>query len=311
MKTAPLVSVIVPCWNGSSYLAQAVDSVRAQSMADWECIIVDDGSTDGTPEVAARLAEADRRIRLARQRRRGIGAARNRGIDLARGLYIQFLDADDAILPDKLALQLTALRGLPAPALAYCDYANVLTLDIERLVLPGPSRVPPRLDHERPLADLARGWETSLSIPVHCFLLERRIFTEFGIRFHERLPSHEDWDCWMRVLELKPTLRYVDQTLAVYRRRPDSVSSNRRLMRRGFLRAVELQLRRHRLDPDLAALLAAKRAEVLARYRDMTLAARLRRATLGGMSVFRAVVPAPVRRRLGPVLRSWLERSPP
>ncbi len=309
MKRAPLVSVIVPCWNDSSYLLQAIDSVRAQSMADWECIIVDDGSTDGTPEVAAGLVEADRRIRVARQRRRGIGAARNRGIDLARGPYIQFLDADDAILPDKLALQLAALRGLPAPALAYCDYANVL--DLERLLLPGPSRVPPRLDHEGPLADLARGWETSVSIPAHCFLLERRIFTEFGIRFNERLPSHEDWDCWMRVLELKPTLRYVDQTLAVYRRRPDSVSSNRRLMRRGFLRAVELQLRRHRHDPDLAALLAAKRAEVLARYRDMTLAARLGRAILGGIGVFRAVVPAPVRRRLGPVLRTWLERQPP
>ena len=311
MKAPPLVSVIVPCWNASAHLAQALDSVRAQSMADWECIVVDDGSTDDTPEVAARLTEADHRIRVARQRRRGIGAARNHGIDLARGLYIQFLDADDAILPDKLALQLAALRGLPAPALAYCDYANVLTLDIERLVLPGLLRVPPRLDHERPLADLARGWETAVSIPVHCFLLERRIFTEFGIRFDERLPSHEDWDCWMRVFELKPTLRYVDQTLAVYRRRPDSVSSNRWLMRRGFLRAVELQLRRHRHDPDLTAVLAAKRAEVLARYRDVAPAARVGRAILGGIGVFRAVVPAPVRRRLGPVLRSWLERQPP
>jgi glycosyltransferase involved in cell wall biosynthesis len=307
VKTAPLVSVIVPCWNGSSYLAQALDSVRAQSMADWECIIVDDGSTDGTPEVAARLTEADRRIRVARQRRRGIGAARNRGIDLARGLYIQFLDADDAILPDKLTLQLAALRGLPAPALAYCDYATALTLDVERLVLPGPFYLPPRLDHERPLADLARGWETSVSIPAHCFLLERRIFTEFGIRFHERLPNHEDWDCWMRVLDLKPTLRYVDQTLAVYRLRPDSVSSNRRLMRRGFLRAVELQLRRHRHDPDLAAILAAKRAEILARYSDMAPAARMRRAILRGIRVGGAVVPPPVRRRMGPVLRSWLE----
>ena len=74
MKTAPLVSVIVPCWNGSSYLAQALDSVRGQSMADWECIIVYGGSTDGTPEVAARLTEAGRRIRVARQRQRGIGA---------------------------------------------------------------------------------------------------------------------------------------------------------------------------------------------------------------------------------------------
>jgi len=308
VKTAPLVSVIVPCWNDSSYLAQALDSVRAQSMADWECIIVDDGSTDNTPEVAARLAEADRRIRVARQPRRGIGAARNRGIDLAGGLYIQFLDADDAILPDKLAVQLAALRGLPAPALAYCDYANVLTLDIERLVLPGPFRLPPRLDHERPLADLARSWETSVSIPAHCFLLERRIFAEFGIRFDERLPSHEDWDCWMRVLDLKPTLRYVDQALALYHRRPGSVSSNRRLMRRGFLRAVELQLRRHRHDADLAAVLAAKRAEVLARYSDMAPSARLRRAILG---VVRAVMPAPVRRRLRPVLRGWLEREPP
>jgi glycosyltransferase involved in cell wall biosynthesis len=304
VKAAPLVSVIVACWNGSAYLAQALDSVRAQSVADWECIIVDDGSTDSSLDIAARLADADSRIRVVRQRRRGLAAARNRGIDLARGLYIQFLDADDAILPDKLALQLATLRGLPKPALAYCDYANVLSLDFERLVVPGPFYLSPRLDHQQPLADLARRWETSLSIPAHCFLFQREIFGEFGIRFFEQLPNHQDWDCWMRILELKPALCYVDQTLALYHRRPGSLSANRRRMRRGFLRAVDLQLRRHRHDADLTAVLAAKRMDVLASYADATLAARFQRALRSGI---RAVLPASAHARLDATLNRWLK----
>lgn len=107
--TAGLVSVVVPVFDGARFLAEAVESVRAQTYAPVEILVVDDGSTDGTAEVAGRLPG----IRYAWQEHAGIGAARNRGVVMARGEVLAFLDADDVWLPDKLARQMAILREAP------------------------------------------------------------------------------------------------------------------------------------------------------------------------------------------------------
>lgn len=101
----PLVSVIINVYNGEAYLAEAIDSVQAQTYAHHELIVVDDGSTDGTAGVAARYGDA---VRYLRQENAGIGAARNFGIEHARGEYLAFLDADDRFVADKLERQLAA-----------------------------------------------------------------------------------------------------------------------------------------------------------------------------------------------------------
>ena len=101
-----LVSVIIPVYNCETYLAEAIDSVLAQTYAPVEIIVVDDGSTDGSAQVAARYAP---RVRCLHQENSGIGAARNRGIEQASGNLLAFLDADDLWSPDKLARQVVAL----------------------------------------------------------------------------------------------------------------------------------------------------------------------------------------------------------
>ena len=101
----PFVSVIINVYNGEAYLAEAIDSVQAQTYAHRELIVVDDGSTDGTAGVAARYGDA---LRYLRQENAGIGAARNLGIEHARGEYLAFLDADDRFVADKLERQLAA-----------------------------------------------------------------------------------------------------------------------------------------------------------------------------------------------------------
>ena len=93
----PAVSVIIPCYNHAHYLCRAVQSVLAQTYADWEAIIVDDGSTDNTREVATRFS--DPRVRYIYQENRGLSAARNTGISAAQGSYLAFLDADDELEP--------------------------------------------------------------------------------------------------------------------------------------------------------------------------------------------------------------------
>jgi GT2 family glycosyltransferase len=116
----PLVSVILPTYNRGPLLQQAVASVVAQTFGDWELIVVDDGSTDrtddanDTDDTAARVARVgDPRIRLLARSHGGAAAARNAGLDAARGHWVAFLDSDDLWLPDKLERQLSALRNHP------------------------------------------------------------------------------------------------------------------------------------------------------------------------------------------------------
>jgi glycosyltransferase involved in cell wall biosynthesis len=111
MQSESLVSIIIPVFNCERYLAEAIESVLAQTYRPLEIIIVDDGSTDGSADVAKGFA--DPQIRYCYQPNSGQGAARNRGTNLARGSFLAFLDADDVWLTDKLALQIAALEGNP------------------------------------------------------------------------------------------------------------------------------------------------------------------------------------------------------
>lgn len=117
----PLVSVVVPFWNVRSFLAEAIESVIAQTMPAWELLLVDDGSTDGSAQIARRYVERmPARIRYLaheRQQNRGVAASRNLGICHARASYVAFLDADDVWVPNKLARQMAILDAEPEAAM--------------------------------------------------------------------------------------------------------------------------------------------------------------------------------------------------
>jgi glycosyltransferase involved in cell wall biosynthesis len=108
----PLVSIITPVYNAAATLRRAWESVRAQSYAAWEHIVVDDGSTDTTPEILRELAP-DSRVKTMRIANRGPGAALNHGIDIAAGEFFAFLDADDEYLPEHVAAHVRAMQGHP------------------------------------------------------------------------------------------------------------------------------------------------------------------------------------------------------
>ena len=109
-ESKPLVSVVIPVYNGERYLADAVESVLSQTHQPIEAIVVDDGSTDGSADVVKGFAPL---VRYCFQPNSGVGAAMNRGIDLAQGTFIAFLGADDLWVGDKLALQMAVLEGDP------------------------------------------------------------------------------------------------------------------------------------------------------------------------------------------------------
>lgn len=116
-----LISIIVPCYNYGHFIAETLDSVGAQTLSSWECIVVDDGSTDNSREVISSFVAADSRFRYIRKESAGVSAARNTGIRAARGACIQFLDADDLMESGKLAAQKRFLDLHPEVDVVYGD----------------------------------------------------------------------------------------------------------------------------------------------------------------------------------------------
>lgn len=120
MKSAPRVTVVVPLYNKAASVERALASIAGQTLTDFEALIVDDGSTDESADIAAAFPDA--RFQLVRQPNRGPGAARNRGLALAQSEIVAFLDADDAWLPEYLDWAVDALCQTPEAAACACSY---------------------------------------------------------------------------------------------------------------------------------------------------------------------------------------------
>jgi glycosyltransferase involved in cell wall biosynthesis len=265
----PCVSVIIPCFRQAQFLPSAIASLQSQTLVDWEAIIIDDGSPDNTRQVATEWASRDARVRYHHQANGGLSNARNAGLALATGEFIQFLDADDVLLPDKLYLQVRKLSDDSNPAdLCIGDYyaANVETplVRIEYYVPPFPKGI-------SLLESVIKDWECSISIPVHCYLLRRDFLSSHGVRFDESLPNHEDWDFLVRLLVCNPHVTFDQNAQAVYCQHASSMCRDIKKprdiekLRDGFLRAIENNLSRP-LPRGLDALLREKRTDVLNRY---------------------------------------------
>jgi len=209
---SPKVSVIMPVYNASRWLARPVESVLAQSHHNLELIAVDDGSADDSVERIERYALADTRIRVVRQPvNGGVAAARNTGLSLARGDYIAFLDADDWWHPRKVELQLAAMRASGA-RVSYASYQRVA--EDGRLL----SRVTPpaRVTWRQMLASNFIGHLTGM----YARELNDARFQRIG---------HEDYVFWLSQVKRAGHAVRVDhdEPLAYYLVRDGSVSSNK------------------------------------------------------------------------------------
>jgi glycosyltransferase involved in cell wall biosynthesis len=263
------VSVIVPVYNGSRFISDTLESVRRQTVADWECIVIDDGSTDDTAAVVKGQIAGDDRFRYVHQPNGGLSAARNAGLDRARGEYLQFLDADDVLLPGKLAEQLEVMAREGAPV-SYTDYRTGSASDIyleESFYKPAKLRsVDPDRSTGELLVELIARWESLLIIPPHCWLFHAAVFQDNGLRFDTSLPNHEDFDCWVNVFRLRPKIVYLDKKLVIYRVSEGSMSRNMLKMGEGFLQVLENQRKKGRQPAAVKRALRRKRRETLRRY---------------------------------------------
>ena len=257
----PLVSVVVPTFNYARFIVQTLDSLHAQTYENWECVVVDDGSTDDTREVVAGVAARDARVRYFRQENRGQPAALNAGLRLLNGELLQILDADDLIEPRKLELHTACLLERPDVDIVYGEARYFRGNDVgERLHTmrgedtprePGVSGAGREVLHR-----LVRSNITTVNAP----LMRRRVVEAVG-EFDERLSPVQDWDYWLRCALAGMRFRYdaPEGSLALVRVHHSSASQNLARMYRmalltraklgGLLDDAELQS----LNNDMAA----------------------------------------------------------
>lgn len=248
--TESLISVIVPTYNRSAFLRNAVDSVRRQTYRRWELIVIDDGSTDDTPATLATLD--DPRLRLIPLEHTGNPArVRNAGLAVARGEYVAFLDDDDLWLPDKLATQLTGL------ARTGCRWGYTA---FRRIDATGQGANDTGVLPWRP----HRGWilEALLRIeavvPLPTVMVERTLLAEVG-GFDEAFLDCEDYELWFRLAAC--SVAHVEEAaLACVRVHPQHRQANRERVHASWVAVYEKTARTVR-DDRLTALCLRRRAE--------------------------------------------------
>ncbi|MGD8367122.1 MAG: glycosyltransferase [Desulfobacterales bacterium] len=202
MDSSVSVSVVLPVHNRRRWIEEAVESVAAQTLTDFELIAVDDGSTDGTGEILSRY---ESRLRLIRQENRGVSAARNRGVAEARGRWIAFIDSDDLWRPEKLALQTAFFQNRP----------DARICQTEEIWVRNGIRVNPGRRHQKPSGDIFIPSLSLCLVSPSAVMMEKALFEEIG-GFDESLPAAEDYDLWLRISARHP-VHLIEEPLVVKR----------------------------------------------------------------------------------------------
>lgn len=234
----PLVTVIIPAYNYGHFVSETLASVHAQTYQNWECIVVDDGSTDDTSAVLSKFSRNESRVKIIRQENKGLAEARNTGIAHSTGEYLQFLDADDLLEPKKLERQIEFLERHKDVDIVYADVRYFRTGNREELLF---SQALENAPWVVPLS--AKGKDVLMSLLRNNFmvvssaLLRRSVVTDVGL-FDGGVKGVEDWDYWLRCAIGDKQFHFQDTEdgRTLIRIHPNSMSTDARLMLRSALR---------------------------------------------------------------------------
>lgn len=217
------VSIIIPCYNQGQYLPEALQSILEQTYQNWECIIVNDGSTDNTEQVAQEWLEKDARFKYAYKENVGLSSARNTGLDFAKGDFIQFLDSDDFLAPEKLILSVESFQENYTIDVVITDYNIFNSRDLQ---------------NNRPFYEISNihfnfetivnNWDIDFTIPIHCALFKRSSIG--NLRFNENLKAKEDWLFWIQFFKKSSNVTFIHQQLVSYRKHDNSMTQSAKYM---------------------------------------------------------------------------------
>jgi glycosyltransferase involved in cell wall biosynthesis len=273
MRSAPSVSVIIPVYNAGAFMAPAVTSVLRQELTDFELLLLDDCSTDGTLALARSFT--DPRVRVLAQPNRGPAAARNTGLRHARAPFVAFLDAHDWWAPEKLARHVAHLRANPNVGLSF-SHSLLATRDGRHTGKAQRSLegavAPEALLLENPIGSASAVVMRRAALDAIAFTSDRRGYKEVAY-FDEDLRTAEDLDCWWRLALLTGwTLACLPEPLTTHRQHDGGLSADTALMRDGWERAFAKEQGYAPLA--VSALEHAARARTLRRLADRAVADR-------------------------------------
>lgn len=210
-----LVSIIIPCFNAARTVSDTLDCACQQTHSNLEILVIDDGSQDASAEIV--MAYPDPRVRLIRMPHRGACAARNTGLGQARGTYVQFLDANDLLGPEKIATQVEALqRAGDRTAVAYGPWWSFLN----HAPFPQGANYLVGRNHQPAMELLFASMAEGFYLPTHSWLIPRVVATSAG-KWDERLIQNQDGEYFSRVLAVATQVLWVPAAHAYYRQDHD------------------------------------------------------------------------------------------
>lgn len=228
-----LVSIIIPCYNQAKYLEETLYSILNQTYSNWECLIINDGSTDKTEKIAQQFLIKDQRFKYFYKKNGGLSSARNLGLDKATGNYIQFLDSDDFIDNTKLEVSINELnKSENTDKKLVISNFRMFEKKVTNWSQPYCVLKPEFFNLESVLYQ----WDEGFSIPIHCGFFNASLFQ--NLRFNENLKAKEDWVMWVQLFQTNAKAVFMNQPLALYRKNPESMTATQS-MASDYLKAFE------------------------------------------------------------------------
>lgn len=239
------VSIIVPCYQQAEFLPDTLNSILAQTYSDWECIIVNDGSTDNTKEVAASFCDKDSRFRYVEQQNKGLATARNNGIKASCGQFILPLDADDMIGPTYLEKAIKHFLDQPNTTIVYCQ-AKLFGEVNQIWELP-------KYDYDSFI------WLNS----IFCSAIYKREDYDKTIGYNPNMKyGFEDWDLWLSILNKDSIVYQIEEPLFFYRTKKSSMTNSTHEKMR-ILYATIYNNHKEVYEPYLSHIIEYKNASLL------------------------------------------------
>jgi len=222
MSCSFLISIIIPCYNQSTFLKETINSLQNQTYSNWEAIIVNDGSTDDCTQILEELCKEDTRITVIHQKNGGLSSARNRGLENINGEFIQFLDADDKLTPNKFQDAIDIFKK-SNPDIVISNFLRFKSrsgkikkafCDLRKI--------------EYTFENILTKWDVKFSIPIHCAIFSKKAIGKTS--FNTTLKAKEDWKFWIDIYEKKPKTIFINHNSALYRIHKKSMTKNPNFM---------------------------------------------------------------------------------